>query len=330
MLPLQQNDMIGFFSPSTPITAFCPIRFNRAVSFLEEKGFNVKPGNLTGKTDGYRSGSIQQRAEELNTLIRDPDVRCIISTIGGNNSNSLLPYVDYDAFKKDPKILIGHSDVTSLLMGVYAQTGITTFYGPALVPSFGELEPYNELTWSYFADICVDDLKLPHTFVRPDYWTQEDIAWESQDRSKNQNKNEWITCRPGTVQGRLIIGNLNTISCIWASPYMPRIQKGDILFIEDTQKTAAMMERLFSFLNINGVFDRIGGLIMGKHERFEDQGTGKTPYMILEEILGNYDFPFMAEVDCSHTHPMFTMPLGAKIELCATRQRIVLNRLQGR
>ncbi len=328
ILPLKQNETIGFFSPSTPITAFCPKRFKRATSFLEEKGFVLKPGALTGKKDAYRSGSIMDRAAELNALIRDPRVRCIISTIGGTNSNSLLPYIDYDAFKKDPKIVIGHSDVTAILLGLYARTGIPTFYGPALVPSFGELEPYNELTWSYFADICVDHLNLPHEFIRPDFWTQEDIPWETQSRAKNKNENQWITCQKGSATGRLVIGNLNTISSIWASPYMPDIQKGDILFIEDTQKTAAMMERLFSFLKINGVFDVIDGLILGKHERFDDQGTGKKVYEILMEVLQPFDFPFLADVDCSHTHPMLTMPVGAKIKLDATEQRISLLGLQ--
>ncbi|HAS3151713.1 TPA: LD-carboxypeptidase, partial [Vibrio cholerae] len=96
---------------------------------------------LTGKSDYYRSGSIRERAEELNQLIRDPNVRCIMSTIGGNNSNSLLPYIDYEALRNDPKIIIGYSDVTALLLGIYAQTGLITFYGPALVASFGEYPP---------------------------------------------------------------------------------------------------------------------------------------------------------------------------------------------
>ena len=327
MLPLKPNDCIGFFSPSTPITVHCPNRFKRAAAFLEEKGFVLKPGGLTGQTDGYRSGSIQERAAELNALIRDPDVRCIISTIGGTNSNSLLPYIDYEAFRTDPKIVVGHSDVTAILLGIYARTGIPTFYGPALVPSFGEFEPYNELTWSYFADICVDHLRLPHEFVRPDFWTQEAVPWETQTAEKDRHPNQWITCRKGRVEGRLIIGNLNTISSVWGSPYMPEIEKGDILFIEDTQKTAAMMERLFSFLKINGVLERIGGLILGKHERFDDQDTGRLPHDILEEILGPYTFPFLADVDCSHTHPMFTMPVGAQIRLDASEQRIELLRI---
>lgn len=324
MLPLKPNDCIGFFSPSTPVTALCPTRFNRAASFLKEKGFRVRPGKLTGRTDGYRSGTIQERADELNDLIRNPDVRCIISTIGGNNSNSLLPFIDFDAFKADPKIVIGHSDVTAILMAIYAQTGITTFYGPALVPSFGELEPYNELTWACFADICVDHLNLPHTFIMPDFWTDESIPWEIQDRPKTQNPNQWITCHAGKAEGRLMIGNLNTISTIWGSPFMPEIRDGDILFIEDTRKSAAVMERLFSFLKINAVFDRISGLILGKHERFDDQGTGKRPHDLLLEVLGEFEFPFLADVDCSHTHPMFTMPIGCRVLLDAEKQKISL------
>ncbi len=88
------------------------------------------------------------------------------------------------------------------------------------------------------------------------------------------------------------------------------------------------MERLFSFLKINNVFDIIGGLILGKHERFDDQGTGKTPYMILEEVLQDCNFPFLAEVDCSHTHPMFTIPIGSQIRLDATRQTITMLQMQ--
>ncbi len=78
------------------------------------KCFVLVEGSLTGQSDKYRSGSIQDRAEELNQLIRDPSVRCIMLTIGGTNSNSLLPYIDYEALKSDPKIIIGYSDVNRI------------------------------------------------------------------------------------------------------------------------------------------------------------------------------------------------------------------------
>lgn len=323
-MKLKKGDTIGIFSPSTPITKFCPVRYKRAKEYLEGKGFKIKEGKLTGKGDFYRSGSIEERAEELNELIRDPEVRCIMSTIGGMNSNSLLPYIDYEGFKRDPKIIIGYSDVTAILMGIYAKTGIGTYYGPAIVASFGEVEPYNDLTYRYFEDILMNPREKEYIYEMPEYWTEEYINWEEQDRSKNKTKNEWVTLREGTAEGRLIIGNLNTMGGIWGSPYMPEVRRGDILFIEDSLKDIATVERSFSFLKINGVFDRIGGLILGKHELFDDKGTGRKPYEVLLEVLGDYDFPFLAEVDCCHTHPMFTMEIGSRVRLDATNKNVVL------
>lgn len=86
---------IGYFTASTPITALSPRRFKRAQAFLNEKGIELVSGSLTGKTDGYRSGSIQARAAEVNALIHDPEVEVIMSTIGGMNTNAILPYLDF-------------------------------------------------------------------------------------------------------------------------------------------------------------------------------------------------------------------------------------------
>lgn len=325
MKRLKIGDTIGIFSPSTPITSTNKNRYNRSKKFLEDKGFKILEGNLTGKNDFYRSGSILQRAEELNELIRNPEVRCIMSTIGGMNSNSLLPYLDYDAFMRDPKVIIGYSDVTAILFAIYSKTGISTFYGPAIVASFGELEPFNEMTYQYFLDIMMENTTGNHEYIMPEVWTDEFIDWESQSRSKKTVNNNWLTRKDGKAEGRLIIGNLSTMSGIWGSQYMPKIVEGDILFIEDSLKNAATVERLFSLLKLNRVFDKISGLILGKHELFNDSGTGRKPYEILEEVLGDHNIPFLAEVDCCHTHPMFTIPIGKNIIMDATNKTIVLN-----
>lgn len=319
---LKKGDTIGIFSPSTPITCFCPKRFTRAKNYLSNKGFNIIEGNLTGKSDFYRSGSIKERAEELNELIRNPEVKCIMSTIGGMNSNSILPYIDYEAFKRNPKIIIGYSDVTAILLGIYAQTGINTYYGPALVASFGEVDFFVDETYKYFKELLIDNTELPYTYEPPLYWTDEYIDWELQDRCKEKRENSWITVNDGIIQGRVIGGNLNTIQGIWGSKYMPEIQEGDILFIEDSLKDISDIERSFSLLKVNGVFDKISGIILGKHELFDDKKTCRKPHEVLLEVLGDKKVPFIAEFDCCHTHPMFTLPIGCKIELNATEKKV--------
>lgn len=319
---LHEGSTIAVFSPSSPATATAKKRYLRGKLYLENKGFRVIEGSLTGKNDHYRSGSIQERASEFNKLIYNPDVNCIMAAIGGMNSNSLLPYIDYEYLKHSPKIIIGYSDVTALLLGIYEKTGLVTYYGPAMVASFGEYSPFVDLTYEYFSNIVREKANVPSILPRPDYWTDESINWETQDRGKNEYPNEWITVNPGKAVGRLIGGNLNTMQGIWGSPYMPKIGQGDILFVEDSLKDAATIERSFSMLKVNGIFDHISGLILGKHELFDDCGTGKKPYQILKEVIGEVDFPILADFDCCHTHPMLTLPIGCKIELDADKQKV--------
>ncbi|HPS68755.1 MAG TPA: LD-carboxypeptidase [Holophaga sp.] len=330
---LQLGDTLGFFSPSSAVTAWAPKRTERGIRFLEAKGFRIRPGSLTGCQDAWRSGTAEARAAELNTLLRDPEVRCIMATIGGDNSNALLPFLDYDAFWRDPKPVVGYSDVTAILFALYARTGIPTFYGPALAASFGELPPLVEETWESFADIVLGRAKRPFEYPRPSAWTDEHLLWEEQQRPKRTRPNAWVTLRPGKARGRLIAGNLNTLNGIWGTPYMPEFLPGDILLVEDSMKNAADVERSFTHLALAGIFDRIGGLVLGKHELFDDQQSGRKAFDILDEVLALHGrargseapaFPVLAEFDCCHTHPMLTLPIGAEVELDATGQRLVL------
>ncbi|MFQ2749812.1 S66 peptidase family protein [Aeromonas caviae] len=322
---LNPGDTIGFFSPSSAATAWAPNRFARAKAYLAAQGFELKAGSLTGEQDHWRSGSIAARAAELNALIRDPQVRAIMSVIGGRNSNSLLPYLDFDALKRDPKIVIGYSDVTALLLGIHAQTGLVTFYGPALVASFGELSPLVDETLAGFLSVCMaGGASLPHRLPTPTQWTEERLDWEHQTRAKQCWPNRLISVGTGRVRGRLIGGNLNTLAGIWGSPFMPSIERGDILLLEDSLKTAETVERSFAHLKLCGVFERIGALVLGKHELFNAQGSGRRPLDILLEVVGEPTFPILAEYDCAHTHPMLTLPLGIEAELDLDAQSLTL------
>lgn len=116
------------------------------------------------------------------------------------------------------------------------------------------------------------------------------------DEGERTSTKQLISVIDGKATGRIIGGNLNTIQGIFGSPYMPHIQEGDILFIEDSSKDAATIERSFSFLKINGVFDKISGIILGKHEQFDDCGTNRKPFEILLEVLQNQKNSFSSRL----------------------------------
>ena len=320
---LQKGDTIGIFSPSVPASAWIPERTDRTVQLMEEQGYRIKPGSLFGCSDGYRSGSIRSRADELNCLIRDPEVKCIMAAAGGMVSNSILPYIDYAALRNHPKIMVGFSDITAVLLAVYAKTRLITFYGPNLISTFGEQPPFSLESLHYFEEIVCGRHRLPHVFPMPDQWTEDSIGLE-ENMPYTAYRNEWLTLRNGQAAGRLIGGNLNTMLGFFGTPFMPEIQEGDILFLEDVRHTPESIERSFSLLENAGVFDRIGGLLLGKHCDYKPRGSSLQPWEIPMEILCRHSFPILAQFDCSHTKPMLTLPLGAAICLDASRQNVTL------
>ena len=313
---------IGIFSPSSPASVRAFTRFQRAKAFLEQRNINIIDGNLTGQSDFYRSGTPKERAAEFNELLRNSNVHIIMSTIGGTNSNSMLPYIDYEAFKSNPKIVVGYSDVTAILLALYAKTEITTYYGPALVPSFGEFEPLVNDTYQFFENYFLKPQVLPYEIMMPSYWSDEPINWLEKAVEKKLYQNKWLTVQEGVAEGRLIGGNLNAMYGCIGTPYFPKIDDGDILLIEDSSKSIAIVEKNFAMLKLHGVFEKISGIILGKHECYEDLGSMRKPYEVLLEQLDGMNIPILAEVDICHTHPIHPIAIGKKVRLDANAQKI--------
>lgn len=319
---LRKGDKIGIYTPSSPATVTARKRYVRAKQFLESKGFIIVEGKLTGKADTYRSGTPKERADELNALLRDTEIKMVMSTIGGTNSNSMLPYIDYAALKKNPKLVVGYSDATAVLLALYAKTGISTYYGPALIPSFGEFEPLVNDTYTYFENYFIKEAALPYEVPIPPFWSDEPVNWLEKTTEKTVFSNEWVTGQSGVAEGRLIGGNNNAMYGLIGTEYFPEIKKGDILLVEDCTKNASIVEKNFAMLKLHGVFDKVAGILLGKHERFDDLGTGRKPLDILLEQLDGKDIPILAEFDCCHTHPMHPLAIGKKIKVDATAKKV--------
>ena len=320
---LQPGDTIGVFSSSLCGTAQQEKQVRYAMDFLEARGYHVKLGALSSMDAkrAWRAGSIAERAAEFNALLRDPAVDCLMASAGGCVSNSILPYIDYAYLREHPKIIIGFSDITALLLGIYAQTGLTTFYGPNF-SQFWRKPPVNEQVFAFMEPVLAN-AETPYTFPTPEEWTDENIHFHERHKY-HMRKNALRTLRGGIAEGRLIPCNLNTLDSIWGSPYMPEIRQGDILLLEDCKKDIETAERSFSHLKLCGIFDKIGGLLIGKHIDQDDEGSGLTDVDLFLEVAGQFDFPALAEFDCSHASPMLTLPVGVRVRLDADRKELVL------
>lgn len=317
---------IGIFSPSMPISVYYPQRFNRAIEFLKQQGLEIVLGHLTNQQDGYRSGDIKQRADEFNQLLYNKKVDCILASIGGMNTNSLLPYIDYEYLKNHPKLIVGYSDVSALLNAIYAKTGIHTVYGPTLTSAFGEIGPLANASFTYFSKLFIEGQTLPHIIPKPHAYTDEHVDWENQSEMKKLYRNEWKTVQKGSVTGRLIISNLGTLAYTYGSEYFPEIKSGDILALEDTLDNPMQIERSYAHLKLCGIFDKIGGLIIGKHAFYDDLGTKKQPEDLVLEFVDR-NIPILAQVDIGHTLPVLSLSIGSIITLDATNQIICIEEM---
>ncbi len=331
--PLRPGATIGVFTPSFPAHATFPDRYRHGVAQLQATGFTVREGTLTRRhtSQGYRSGSPQQRAAELMDLFLDPDVDGLVATIGGNNSSSLLPFLDFDAIRAHPKVLCGYSDVTSLHMALLAGAGLSTFYGPAVAPSWGEWPGVLPETLESFLAAVRTHTEGERVLTPPDHWSRvggrwHDGSWRTQARTWEPHDG-WRVLRPGRVEAPLIVANLNTLCCLMGTPWVPDLS-GCVLLLETMDLDMAIEERNLRQLQLAGVFDRLAGLLIGRVEFPDDDAPFSLDDLILE-VVGPQDYPIVADLDCCHTKPMLTLAQRVPVRVVAPRAGPALLTLLG-
>jgi muramoyltetrapeptide carboxypeptidase len=323
---LRAGDTIGVFTPSVPAHLMFPEKYQHGLDALRRLGFGVIEGELTRArvSEGYRSGSPQDRADEFMRLIRDPRVRGLVATMGGYNSSSLIPYLDFEAIRAHPKVICGYSDLTSLHLAILRFAGVRTFYGPAIVNSFGEWPEMLEETRASFLDAVCDASTAPRTLTPPAGWSHHfrdarTEAWRTELRRYHDNPG-WRALQAGTASGPAIVANQETLLAAAGTPYFPDLD-GRILVIEQHIADYGVEERSWRQLERIGVFDAIAGLVVGKPERADTQGAPFSYDDLILEIVGTTRarraFPIVTDFDCGHTHPMLTIAEMTRMSLRA-------------
>lgn len=304
---LKSGDTIGLIAPGSNAQEDEEIHF--AIDVLRSFGFKVKQGKHLFDRKGYLAGEDKDRAADLNQMFADKDVDGIYCLRGGYGSPRVLPYLDYPSIAKNPKALIGYSDITALLNAIYAKTGLITFHGPIAKQNFTEytLNNFKKILFTPKANI---ELAKPPLFEAKEGQAEQD--------------NRLTTISPGKASGRLIGGNLSLMVKLVGTPYEPDY-KNRILFLEDVEEQPYRIDGMLTHLLIAGKLNQLAGIVFGKCTDCEASIQSLSIEQVIRDRLGNLNIPVLKGVMIGHIDDIATIPVGALATLDASRKILTLN-----
>ena len=305
---LAPGQTIGIVAPASPSRDPEGVRF--ALETIESLGFQTRPARHLFDRNGYLAGEDAQRAADLNSLFANPEVDAIFCVRGGYGASRLLPLLDYDLIRANPKVLMGYSDITALLLAIHAQTGLVTFHGPIAQQAY---TPYtiSELKKVLFNPQTPLMLGAPPLFERGE--------------GRVEKENRITTLVPGKTLGRLIGGNLSLVAHLTGTPYMPDIT-GAILFLEDVSEAVYSIDRMLTQLWLSGNLQKVAGIVFGKftEHRASEWEQNRVEEDVLAERALALGIPALRGLMIGHVPDQTIIPLGCMAELDASAGTLTL------
>ena len=295
---LGPNARIGIVNPAYWLE---PERRERAVEVFERQGYELVLGKSTALVQDKYAGSAEDRAADIMAMFTDPTIDAIICARGGYGGNRVLPLLDYDVIRKNPKIFVGYSDITGYLASISQQSGLVTFHGPMLTT-------YDKQTLQYNLDVFHDVLS-----GRGNIQIKSPAACRAH------------TLRPGIARGPLCGGNLSLIVERLGTPEQIDTT-GTILFLEEIDEELYAFDRMMLHLKKSGSLQHINGLIIGETLEMGDSNVpfGKTVDEIVLDVCENLDFPIISNFPCGHGDYQATLPVSHDVELHAEDDPYIL------
>ena len=290
------------------------LSYARAQKRLEALGYTVSFGGSIAKVFHLDTARAEDRAADFNAAIADANVKAVLAMHGGWAANDILPLIDWQLVKDNPKPLIGYSDITVLLNAVYAKTGCPAFLGP----NFDTLG--RRQLWQY-------GLENLDRMLRQDlpYSPRKSRFWMTRGDKRLHRAKPWQVLQAGQAEGVLVGGNLGTFYLLQGTPYQPRFDQPFILLAEDDDEAGKFTAREFarrleSILQLPGVRQNLRGVIIGRFQPSAKVRDKDLVAIIAAKHLGN--IPVIARVDFGHTYPMLTLPIGGTAKLLANANNV--------
>lgn len=321
---LYEGDTVAIVSLSSGLAGEPNIRWRaeQGIKHIEET-FNLKVKVMPHAFEGidFLYDHPEKRAEDLNDALKNPEVKAIICAIGGKESIRLLPYIDFEALKNNPKIFSGYSDTTSNHLMFY-NNGISTSYGPALLTDFAENIEMDEYTIesirkTWFSTEPIGEIK-PAAKLRQ-FGLQWDIENKNKRRPLIENTGYESINGTGIAEGHLIGGCFEVFNNIRGTELFPKLNQFDdgILFFENAESNISpeALEDNLRSLSMMGIFDRINGVIIGRPESGKYYEEYKEVWQKILQEAGREDLPVLHNLTFGHNEPKFIIPYGLKAKL---------------
>jgi muramoyltetrapeptide carboxypeptidase LdcA involved in peptidoglycan recycling len=321
---LRPGDTIGIISPSWGGPGAYPHRLHAGMQQMEAMGFQVMVAPHARNQCGFVSDTAENRANDIHMLFSDPEVKAIVSSIGGDHSCHLLPLLDFDLIQRNPKIFMGYSDITVLNVAIFTKTGLVTFNGPAVMTDFAEQPRMFTYTENRLRQIVCQP-NPPGAIDPAEEWTEELLDWSEK---KDLERPRWMTPSPGwtwlkegQAEGRLLGGCIESLQHLRGTPYWPDWSQA-ILFFETSEEkpSPSTVDGILMDYENMGVLQQISGMLVGRPMSYEEKEK-QTLRDILLDRTREYHFPMVTDMDFGHTAPQMTLPIGCRARIDSINRR---------
>lgn len=303
---LRPGMTVGVVAPASPAVEDETVRCG--LDLVESFGFKVKPGKHIFQRNQYLAGSDAQRAEDLNAMFADDSVDAVMALAGGYGAMRILPALNYEVIRSNPKVFIGYSDITAIHCAVSKRSGLITYHGPTALSTFSDYST----------------LEFQRILMRPEArMVIGALPPFKQGPGKVNRENRITTIIPGKAQGRLIGGNLTLISCLMGTPYEPDFTNR-IVFLEDVHETPYRIDRMLTQLLLSGKLKESAAIIFGKFTDAEARGNTFSLEHVLTDAAKAAGVPAARGVMIGHVEDQTVVPIGIEAEFDATSGRLTL------
>jgi muramoyltetrapeptide carboxypeptidase len=312
---------IGIFAGSAPILGEIKQDLYKVLEDLGIEVFEHPQCKLN--YNGYLAGTVEQRVTAIHELFLDKTVDVIMAFWGGQNTNEILPLLNYELIDKNIKPIIGYSDTTCLLLALYAKTHCPTFIGCAGI-SFTKPEPIS-YTIDRFKEIFIDKKKLiiikdSDQYADDYYFLKKNPLNQIREKKNNEGRKVF---RHGIARGVAIGANIQTLLLLAGTKFFPNLDN-TILFLEEAEECSspAVLHRFLTHLSQVVDFNKIAGICFGRFTAHSNIKNEEQLRQIINDVFGNFTMPILFNLDFGHSDPSFIVPNGSKC-LLDTRKNII-------